>query len=120
MVPGLLGERDQLFGAPGEVAPWKPADKWSQNTPLTWFRARFEGPAGDAPVAVDLTGMNKGMAWVNGRCIGRYWLGPSTRKSPEWLGQAVVEDPPGEPAQRFYHLPSEWLAARNTLVLLEE
>lgn len=119
MIPGLLGERYQLFGPAGELANWKPA-AGSAHGPLSWFRARFEGPPGDEPVAVDLTGLNKGMAWLNGRCVGRYWLSPANNKSPDWLGQAIREAPPGQPTQRYYHLPAEWLAARNTLVLFEE
>lgn len=33
----------------------------------------FYAPGGDDPVALDLAGMGKGKAWVNGQIIGRYW-----------------------------------------------
>lgn len=34
----------------------------------------FDLPEGQNPVAVRLTTMGKGMAWVNGKSIGRYWV----------------------------------------------
>jgi hypothetical protein len=33
----------------------------------------FKAPLGTDPVVVDLLGMGKGLAWVNGNSIGRYW-----------------------------------------------
>jgi len=60
------------------------------------------------------------MAWLNGRCIGRYWLAPGTGKPEEWLLQAVYQEGEGLPTQRYYHLPSEWLVEQNVLVLFEE
>lgn len=38
-----------------------------------FLQTEFEAPAGNDPVAVDFVGMGKGMAWVNGESIGRYW-----------------------------------------------
>jgi hypothetical protein len=38
----------------------------------------------------------------------------------EWMGGAVTLDRIHEPSQRYYHVPTEWLADRNTLVLFEE
>lgn len=37
------------------------------------FQAYFDAPEGDDPVAIDLRTMSKGMAWINGKSIGRYW-----------------------------------------------
>ena len=34
----------------------------------------FDMPRGNDPVALDMTTMGKGLAWVNGNCIGRYWV----------------------------------------------
>ena len=34
----------------------------------------FDAPKGDDPVALNLSSMGKGEAWVNGQSIGRYWI----------------------------------------------
>lgn len=36
-------------------------------------QATFTAPLGNDPVVVDLQGLGKGLAWVNGQSIGRYW-----------------------------------------------
>lgn len=36
-------------------------------------QATFKAPLGNDPVVVDLQGLGKGLAWVNGQSIGRYW-----------------------------------------------
>ncbi|KAL0317452.1 UNVERIFIED_CONTAM: Beta-galactosidase 15 [Sesamum angustifolium] len=36
-------------------------------------KTTFKAPLGEEPVAVDLQGLGKGMAWVNGNSLGRYW-----------------------------------------------
>lgn len=33
----------------------------------------FDAPDGDDPIALDMTGMGKGEAWLNGQSLGRYW-----------------------------------------------
>ena len=33
----------------------------------------FDAPMGNDPVALNLSSMGKGEAWVNGESIGRYW-----------------------------------------------
>lgn len=33
----------------------------------------FPTPLGTDPVVVDLLGLGKGEAWVNGQSLGRYW-----------------------------------------------
>ena len=33
----------------------------------------FDAPEGDNPLAIRMTGMGKGMVWINGKSIGRYW-----------------------------------------------
>ncbi|KAG2324786.1 hypothetical protein Bca52824_007514 [Brassica carinata] len=35
--------------------------------------ATFKAPLGNDPVVVDLLGLGKGTAWINGNNIGRYW-----------------------------------------------
>lgn len=41
--------------------------------PFTWYKATFSAPAGSEPVVADLLGLGKGVAWVNGHNLGRYW-----------------------------------------------
>lgn len=38
------------------------------------FQAYFDCPEGNEPLTINLTSMSKGMAWVNGKSIGRYWV----------------------------------------------
>lgn len=37
------------------------------------FKTTFKAPLGEEPVVVDLQGLGKGQAWVNGQSLGRYW-----------------------------------------------
>jgi len=122
MQSGLLGERLGTFDpARASTLKWEPAP--AQPAAPRWWKSNFARPSGDAPLVVDLTGLNKGLAWLNGRCIGRYWLirnsgvnlqGPTFYKAP------ITNSRAGEPSQHLYHLPLEWLQNTNTLVLLEE
>lgn len=34
----------------------------------------FDAPEGNGPVVIQMNKMSKGMVWVNGRSIGRYWV----------------------------------------------
>jgi hypothetical protein len=47
------------------------------------------------------------MLYLNGRGVGRQWL---------------VVGPGGDnrPTQQYYHLPKDWMSARNTLIVFEE
>ena len=121
MQPGLLGERVTLFANGGAMVSWQ--ERWQEavERPLSWWRFSFTRPQTDAALAVDLSGMNKGMAWLNGKCIGRYWLVAGTREELQsWQVPPVLLERIGSPTQRFYHLPAEWLLEENELVLFEE
>lgn len=85
--------------------------KWCESKgpgePLTWYKTTFDAPEGDAPLALNLSTMAKGMAYVNGRGIGRYWV--------SYLS------PLGSPSQSEYHVPRTFLKPTgNTLVFFEE
>ena len=114
MRPYLTGEWLGVAskGGKGSV-PW--SREWGEATgrPLTWYTAVF--PAVEAPaqgaysVLVDMTGMGRGHAFVNGWDIGRYW--------------AIEGGGTGYPTQRLYQVPPDWLTqdgGENTLTLLEE
>jgi hypothetical protein len=64
----------------GKIHLDKPEYRWQShngsipvNRPFTWYKATIDAPAGEEPVVVDLLGLCKGAAWVNGHSLGRYW-----------------------------------------------
>ncbi|GLT48990.1 hypothetical protein SLA2020_225770 [Shorea laevis] len=104
---GLFGEKLQIYEEQnvGNVE-WTNIDL-STKQPLTWYKTVFDAPIGDDPVALNMSKMGKGEAWVNGHSIGRYWVSFLTSK--------------GIPPQTMYHVPRSFLkTSGNLLVLLEE
>ncbi|KAK3226689.1 hypothetical protein Dsin_006551 [Dipteronia sinensis] len=101
----------------------------STNEPFVWYKTTFPSPLETDPVVVDLLGLGKGEAWVNGRSIGRYW--PS-RTAPKYgcpykcdynqtYDGCKCDTNCGKSTQRYYHIPREFLDDReNVLVLFEE
>ncbi|KDP24928.1 hypothetical protein JCGZ_24426 [Jatropha curcas] len=87
---------------------WTKANMSSTTQPLTWYKIEFDTPEGNDPVILNLSKMGKGMAWINGQNIGRYWVSFLTFK--------------GHPSQASYHIPRAFLnsASGNLLVILEE
>ncbi|KAK6916725.1 Beta-galactosidase jelly roll domain [Dillenia turbinata] len=102
---GLDGEKSALFTEEGsQKAKWQKAQPGKA---ITWYKTHFDAPEGTSPVAVNLSSMAKGMAWVNGHSLGRYWV--------SYLS------PLGKPTQSEYHVPRAFLKEKNNLlVLLEE
>ena len=96
--------------------------------PLTLYSGSFEPPNGTDPVVVDLNGMGKGEAWVNGNSIGRYWPAfkaeGNCSSTCDYRGSYSADKcltNCGNPTQRYYHVPrSFFLERNNTLVLFEE
>ncbi|XP_047310632.1 beta-galactosidase 13-like [Impatiens glandulifera] len=84
--------------------------KGTEQQPITWYKTYFESPEGNNPVAVRMTSMGKGMIWVNGISIGRYWV--------NYLS------PIGQPSQSEYHIPRAFLkkeeGKKNLMVVFEE
>ncbi|XP_010541689.1 PREDICTED: beta-galactosidase 7-like [Tarenaya hassleriana] len=127
---GLNGIENKVF-SPDSASNLK----WStQQFPtfrmLTWYKTPFDTPSGNSPVVVDLNGLGKGEAWINGRSIGRYW--PSFDADNDGCSEECDYRGPydsnkcafkcGEPTQRLYHVPRDFLNGNssNTLTLLEE
>ncbi|HWI66108.1 MAG TPA: beta-galactosidase [Symbiobacteriaceae bacterium] len=122
--PGLVGERAALYRGngmnTGMSGTWNDGPG-ATGQPLRWLRAAFDRPAGDAPLALDLGAMTKGLAWINGHCIGRYWTAVGVGQTEPWLKPPVEDDWVGQPTQRYYHVPADWLKPEgNLLVLFEE
>ncbi|KAK6938877.1 Beta-galactosidase, beta-sandwich domain, partial [Dillenia turbinata] len=94
---GLKGEALDLVSPTGVLSvDWVGTSLASQSQqPLTWYKAYFNAPDGDEPLALDLRSMGKGQVWCQLGC--------------------------SEPTQRWYHVPRSWLKpTQNLLVIFEE
>ncbi|KAL0795997.1 hypothetical protein Bca101_067374 [Brassica carinata] len=125
---GLSGFENQLFSSESP-SKWS-GDSVPFNRTMTWYKTTFKAPLGSEPVVVDLLGLGKGTAWINGNNIGRYWpafLSTEDGCSTEcnYRGAYYPEKCQtncGKPTQRWYHVPRSFLNPKgdNTLVLFEE
>lgn len=152
---GMSGENLGLHTFSGASAKEWQQSAVVQRQPLTWFKVRsffwcnlkwnnilkrvifdfcmyvfqttFNAPAGNDPLALDMSSMGKGQIWINGESIGRHW--PANKASgrcgqcnyagmyteTKCLGEC------GQPSQRWYHVPRSWLRPTgNLLVVFEE
>ena len=146
------GEKAQIFApqTTGSVT-WKPASAFPPASTLVWFKASFNLPlplaantnatastvgsaGGGAAVALppaqisyalSLVGANKGVAYVNGFELGRYWLKPGECQGKcappiknghcymHWKGCS-------KPTQTLYHVPTPVLKPTGNLVVIFE
>jgi hypothetical protein len=89
--------------------------------PLLWHHLTFGRPAGSEPLVLDMGSMNKGIAWLNGQCLTRYWLVPVTESEKVHLEHDQLQSKhEHEPSQRYYHIPAGWLQDQNELLIFEE
>lgn len=121
--PSLASGAEQRMKANDVSLDWRTCGEVDIDAPLRWFESDFEWSRRDSPVAINLRSMGKGLAWINGRCIGRYWLIRS--QAPAVIhtehNQVMHFETPGTPSQEFYYIPSEWLRdGKNSLRLFEE
>jgi len=126
----LRGEADEVF-SPSTKVDWSPLTP-PPTTPLVWLRGKFDLPSVNTTDpfswAVQMTGLNKGVLWVNGVCIGRYWLLPGRCDGvcpPPHHGAYCFErwrqGSCDAPTQTLYHIPTELLKPTgNILVAFEE
>ncbi|KAA8550416.1 hypothetical protein F0562_002100 [Nyssa sinensis] len=124
---GLKGE--ELGLSSGSSSGWESESTLPRKQPLIWYQTNFDAPAGNSPIALDFTGMEKGEAWVNGQSIGRYWptytaSNSGCTNSCNYRGtfrSSKCLKNCGKPSQDLYHVPRSWLQPNgNTLVLFEE
>lgn len=125
---GLKGEARNL-GSPDSVSSvdWMRASLVAEKQmPLTWYKAYFDEPAGDEPLALDMSSMQKGQIWINGQNIGRYWT-IHANGNCNTCSYASTFRPPkcefgcNQPTQKWYHVPRSWLKpSRNLLVVFGE
>lgn len=107
----LAGNYYQVWSASGaNKVPWSTGGNLS--TPITWLQTTFTVPAvpAGASVLLNITGLGRGHAFVNGNDIGRYW-------------SILRNDGSNQMTQTLYHIPTDWLnvgaSGSNTLTLGE-
>ncbi|CAL5368849.1 unnamed protein product [Camellia sinensis] len=127
---GLEGEHLSIYKADGlNSVKWVPTSEPPKEQPLTWYKAVVNAPPGDEPIGLDMIHMGKGLAWLNGEEIGRYWPIKAS-KHDECVQQCDYRGKfspnkcstgCGEPTQRWYHVPRSWFKpSGNFLVIFEE
>ncbi|XP_038893262.1 beta-galactosidase 7-like [Benincasa hispida] len=127
---GLNGEMEQFYNPLlTQKIKWDALNKISIGRRMTWYKTSFKTPSGTDPVVLDMQGMGKGHAWVNGLSIGRFW--PSLivgndgcNSTCDYRGaydSKKCAGNCGNPTQRWYHVPRSFLSNdTNTLILFEE
>ncbi|KAG6588101.1 Beta-galactosidase 7, partial [Cucurbita argyrosperma subsp. sororia] len=126
---GLHGFENRLFSSDSRFAAKWQSENLPVNKMMTWYKTTFKAPLGTDPVALDLQGLGKGVAWVNGHNLGRYWpsfiaeegcsLDPCDYRGAYDNKKCVSNC--GHPTQRWYHVPRSFINdGDNTLVLFEE
>ncbi|GAB2219906.1 hypothetical protein Droror1_Dr00007546 [Drosera rotundifolia] len=95
------------------------------NQPLTWYKAYFDAPYGNEPLALDVQGLGKGQVWINGQSIGRYWTlyAKGACNSCSYAGTYRLPNCQtgcGNPTQRWYHVPRSWLKPTSNLIVIFE
>lgn len=119
---GLMGEYLRCFQElPGQLLPWRRLSPRA-GAPLRWFRTTF-GPLSSAALgyAIHPGSLYKGMFYLNGHHLGRYWQLPALETKEAGDENVLIPGSPvGTPVQCYYHLPKELLQKANTLVVFEE
>ncbi|XP_048321306.2 beta-galactosidase 7 [Ziziphus jujuba] len=127
---GLAGYEKQLYAQTPKSASYVWHDIGLPTSRMfVWYKSTFPAPLGTDPVVVDLMGLGKGEAWVNGQSLGRYW--PKFEANEDGCsyscdyrgayGSNKCLTNCGKPTQRWYHIPRSFLKAdNNEIVLFEE
>ncbi|KAJ9695245.1 hypothetical protein PVL29_010635 [Vitis rotundifolia] len=128
IIKDLSNNQWKIFLGRARYNQWK-SDNLPVNRSFVWYKTTFDAPPGEDPVVVDLMGLGKGEAWVNGNNLGRYWPsyiagGEGCSPDCDYRGPYNAEKCNtncGNPSQRWYHVPRSFLASTdNRLVLFEE
>jgi len=128
----IEGDEKQIyFPESTDSVPWKEYVDEHRSSPLTWLKTYFDLPEGNTLVddevsfVLDLSSMWKGMVYVNGFHLGRYWMEPGTCKGdcapPVKNGHCYMHwKDCDKPTQTLYHIPTAVLKATDNLVVLFE
>ncbi|XP_051136583.1 beta-galactosidase 10 [Andrographis paniculata] len=127
---GLEGEHHNIYETENSNSiNWVSTSEPPKYQPLTWYRAVIDSPPGQDPVGLDMMHMGKGLAWLNGNEIGRYWPRKASEheicvEQCDYRGKFMpnkCNTGCGEPTQRWYHVPRSWFKpSNNILVIFEE
>ncbi|CAI9111681.1 OLC1v1011966C1 [Oldenlandia corymbosa var. corymbosa] len=127
---GVQGEQLKIYQLDGtNSVKWGSTSEPPVQQPLTWYKIVVDPPPGNEPVGLDMVHMGKGMAWLNGEEIGRYWPRKSSKHEEcvlhcDYRGKFMPDKCStgcGEPTQRWYHIPRSWFKpSGNVLVFFEE
>ncbi|RDX63814.1 Beta-galactosidase 15, partial [Mucuna pruriens] len=101
---GIHGENVKLY-SPGSTRGWftngLPTDRifmwYKLYIEINWTPATFKTPVGNDPVVIDLKGLRKGQAWVNGNNIGRYHVPNSFLRDGNENTLVLFEEKGGNP-----------------------
>lgn len=146
------GNWKHQVGLEGELKDFinSPDIKWTnarQKSGTTWYKFELDEVdiEPESAYVLDMSFASKGQVWFNGNHLGRYWdiIASESKLDPkeslltlENL-QSLVYDKceysevysgskcrydVGEPSQRYYHVPREWISVNqpNTVVIFEE
>lgn len=103
---------------PGEQAS-NDASTPDANGPAWFSCSIFVNKRSDSWV-LDFGGAGKGLFWVNGTLLGRFWDIKGTRPMTGFLdGSPIKQIDHGEATQKYYHVPSWVLAADQDQLKLE-
>merc|ERR1712070_33897 len=128
----LEGDEKQIyFPESSDSVSWKTYGEEHTTSPLTWLKTYFDLPEGttltddEVSFVLDLSSMWKGMAYVNGFHLGRYWMQPGECKGdcapPIKNGHCYMHwKDCDKPTQTLYHVPTDVLKAKDNLVVLFE
>ncbi|XLR36476.1 hypothetical protein HN51_045828 [Arachis hypogaea] len=128
---GVQGEQLKLYQGDGSSSlKWTTTSKPPKGQALTWYKAVVDAPSGDEPIGLDMLHMGKGLAWLNGEEIGRYWARNSEFEEKDCVQECdyrgkflpdKCDTDCGKPTQKWYHVPRSWFKpSGNTLVIFEE
>lgn len=135
----LKGEELEIFSEAGKNrVNWKKllSPELSRNDGLIWLQGTFDMPENFLPflggaqpnqtaIVANLGGLYKGMAYVNGFNVGRYWLALGEcpgECAPPLHGQHCFLHYEGcfKPTQKLYHVPFALLKPKHNLITLFE
>jgi hypothetical protein len=136
---GLTGEDKQYFNPDNNTdLPWKPISNQlsAKTSNFNWFRLIFPTPANLVSNSsnlyqINMTGMYKGLLYINGYCIGRYLIIDAPMKDPippcDYRGPYTPSSKCrydwGKPTQILYHFSAHLLhnnGKDNELIIFEE
>ncbi|RWW59558.1 hypothetical protein BHE74_00033566 [Ensete ventricosum] len=105
---GLRGESLSINTLSGSSSvEWEGASTKQPLTIFIIFQAFFNAPAGNEPLALDMSSMGKGQIWINGQSIGRYWPAYKANGSCDWCDyrgtyhEKKCQSNCGEPSQKW-------------------